>query len=125
MTTAGVSAFPGPDLTRWREHRAGVLAVYRPEDSALLNLSMSGGLTPGIADPDAALLVSLSYLLHVQRKTFFEDSQALDTLDGAVLVVPSEGWRRPSAVHGVTLYGHRVEISDRVAWPSLLWELPR
>lgn len=119
-----MSAFPGPDLTRWREHRTRVLADYRPEDSFLVSRAMGGGATRGEVDPDAALLVSLVYLLHVRRQEFFEDTGSWDILNGAVLVVPFEGWERPSAVQGMTLCGHRVEISDRVAWPSLLWELP-
>jgi hypothetical protein len=114
-----------PDLTEWHRYRARVLS----DPAAMMRgrtVTEHGG---PMTDWDAAVLVSLAPMLDMVRtdvrRVVDRGSGSLDDLTSAVLVVPAEGWRAPGAVEGATVYGVRVQLSDRAAWPALQVELSR
>lgn len=106
-----------PDLTEWHRYRA---TAFAPAPSMVDDSDLPTYTDAGSVDPDAVLLVSLMGRLHSMASAF----SAAD-LGPVVLVLPSEGWRRPGEVAGGSLLGIPIRLSGDVAWPALQVELSR
>lgn len=108
-----------PDLTRWRQHRLTALRDLRG--------SVSTVAPSGVHADDWRLLASLMpMVMEARHRLHLADVHLADVCmwDHLTLVVPSDSWLRPQAFSGAQLLGIPVRLDDRVAWPSLLWEIP-